>query len=115
MSLNHDFSKEELLKTYRSMAESDASMQRCVVSGVRYPKDNLQRHHPCGRSGTNLLRYVYIRADHHRFAHDHPKWATEHGLLWPRRNTRSITDAEWEELKIKMKETLNPWLREELD
>jgi hypothetical protein len=96
--------KEELKKQYYGMIDVDSLPQQCVSCGEMLYHRMFDRHHPAGRHGANILRYVMICRDCHNAAHNNPKEATRRGLLWPGRNTRDITDEEWKALLLKIKE-----------
>ena len=96
--------KHELKKQFDDQRSVDNIAQECAGCGVRMYYREMDRHHPAGKHGTNILRYVYLCRQCHREAHDQPKVATRRGLLWPSRNTRDITDAEWADLLAKIKE-----------
>lgn len=96
--------KTDLKKKYEESRSLDAVLQPCLSCGQMLYHRMMDRHHPAGRHGTNILRYIYLCRDCHRMAHHDPKAATRRGLLWPGRNTRDITDGEWTALLEKIKE-----------
>lgn len=73
-------------EAYEAMKADDAQTQRCRVCGVSGSKDYLDRHHPRGRSGENILIYFYVhRIPCHKHIHDNPKWAEANNFLEPNR------------------------------
>jgi hypothetical protein len=96
--------KADLKKEFDDQRKVDAVLQECVGCGQNLYYRMMDRHHPAGKHGTNILRYVYLCRDCHREVHHDPKVATRRGLLWPGRNTRDITDPEWIILLSKIKE-----------
>lgn len=96
--------RKELVQEYEDQRSSDTVLQKCVSCGQVMNYKAMHRHHPAGRHGTNILRYIYICPHCHDECHNNPKEATERGLLWPGRNTRDITDGEWADLLIKINE-----------
>lgn len=97
-------SRKDLVDEYNRMRGDDSPIQTCASCGVAMYRNSMDRHHPAGKSGTNILRYVYLCRPCHREAHHDPARANERGLLWPRRNTHNITFAQWVELLDQMKE-----------
>ena len=52
----------------------------------------MERHHVAGRRKTAYLFYVLVHHHcHHLVIHANGKWAEEHGLLWPGRNSKVFT------------------------
>lgn len=73
--------KQVWLKRYRDQKESDPLQQTCRVCGVYGRKTEMDAHHTHGRSGENILRYIYVHRECHDWIHGHPKQARERGLL----------------------------------
>jgi hypothetical protein len=95
--------KKELIAQYNAMRAEDYPSQECMSCGQVMSRTMMDRHHPAGRFGTNILKYIYLCRECHSEAHDDPMFATERGLMWPGRNTREITDQQWIELLEKMR------------
>jgi hypothetical protein len=85
---------EEKLDRYHWMCYTDTETQSCFMCGLVSHKDILQRHHPKGRGGDNILYYKYVCADAttctvrnpqrrggHDGIHSNPNWAREKGYL----------------------------------
>lgn len=66
---------------YDAEREADADTQECAVCSIAGSKRSMDRHHPRGRHGDNLLSYVYVHRLCHKLIHDNPKWAEGKGLL----------------------------------
>ena len=89
---------------FEAKRNTDAILQECAGCGELLYYRQMDRHHPAGKHGTNILKYVYLCRTCHREVHDDPKVATRRGLLWTKRNIRDITDIEWTDLLAKIKE-----------
>ncbi len=70
-----------LQERYEAMKEEDEVLQRCPYCHQLGSKNDMDRHHPRGRHGENLLKYFYAHRLCHGAIHDNPKEATERGLL----------------------------------
>lgn len=100
MSLNHpEGSKAELLAKYKSLKEASPTWSRCPVCCCMDTKNLMEPHHPCGRSGTNILLFVWLHPACHRAVHDDPAQASRSGMLWPGRNRKMCSPEEWEALQ----------------
>ena len=96
--------KQELRKQYEAARWGEPFCQECASCGGPSNTSQMDRHHPAGRHGTNILRYIYLCRACHTECHADPKEATRRGLLWPGRNTHDITDKEWRELLATIKQ-----------
>lgn len=66
------FSRSPLCECCRVLVELG------LQSGMRLATEP---HHPQGRIGKNIHKFIPVCSDCHRRIHDNPKWAEENGLL----------------------------------
>lgn len=96
--------RKEIVERYEAQRNVDGILQDCMACGQRLYHRTMHRHHPAGRHGSNVLKYIYLCPQCHDECHQEPKVATRRGLLWPGRNVKEITDEEWADLLLKIKE-----------
>ena len=78
---------DDLEKEYRDSKDAAHPVQRCACCKQLGAKKGMHPHHPKGRHGRNLLRYIWVHVPCHRWIHANPRLATARGLLEPGRHT----------------------------
>lgn len=73
--------KAELEAEYKRLKKEDADLQKCKVCGITGSKRHMDPHHPWGRSGLNMLRFMWVHRHCHNLTHDKPAAARKRGLL----------------------------------
>ena len=76
----------------KAKALADAILP-CAHCKTRYPTRFMDAHHPAGRHGENLLRFIWLCRSCHNAAHHDPKWAESEGLLMSR--AAELSDEDW--------------------
>ena len=95
-------SRKALLTAYKATYDEIPTTMRCAACGAHLNRDEAERHHPAGRRKAAFLFTIMVhRACHERIHHD-PQWANDCALLWPGRNSKTLTQAAAETLVMKM-------------
>jgi hypothetical protein len=68
---------------YKKSKQAAPPLVRCAACGRLFSKNSMEPHHPHGRRGKMLLKYVWVEPPCHRYIHDNPQWAKDNGLLYP--------------------------------
>ena len=79
--------QKALRDQYREQKKKDPHQQTCQCCNQRGFKKEMEPHHPKGRHGVNILIYIWVHPQCHRWIHNNPKEAQEKGLLISGRNT----------------------------
>jgi len=81
--------KQSWREKYYAKTAEDKTIQHCANCGLSGNKNGpwLERHHYRGRSGENIVHYVYICGARcgcaiHKQIHARGTWAREEGWLW---------------------------------
>ena len=86
--------RKELEARYKAHKATLPKVCQCPFNGRWYEREDMEHHHPAGRRPSTMLFVVPVSPSGHRRIHQNPKWAEEHGLLWPGRNSRRFTYAD---------------------
>lgn len=74
--------KQKSLSAYAAKKASDDEIQICEVCRIEGTKYTLDCHHTHGRSGENMLKYVYVCRECHNWIHGNPNEAKKQGYLF---------------------------------
>ena len=96
-------SRKALSVAYRAGYEAIPACCQCPRCGLSLPKNQLERHHPAGRRKAAFLFTVQTCSPCHQWTHAHPKDAEAVGLLWPGRNSKTLTLAAATELVVRQR------------
>ena len=96
-------SRKALSVAYRACYEAIPACCQCPRCGLSLPKNQLERHHPAGRRKAAFLFTVQTCSPCHQWTHAHPKDAEAVGLLWPGRNSKTLTLAAATELVVRQR------------
>lgn len=84
-------SKKTWVDLYQ-MRKSEAPLElECADCTAPWMKWNMEAHHPAGRMGVNILRFVWLCPPCHRAIHHKSKWARQTGRLLPEFEGRKST------------------------
>ena len=65
-------------------SKADAPLEmECADCGTPWMKWRMEPHHPAGRIGANIMRFVWLCRPCHLMIHHKSKWARETGRLLP--------------------------------
>lgn len=73
--------KKSFLDKYIEQKENDQEDQVCKLCNKNVKKSECEPHHTHGRVGENLLKYIWIHPECHKWIHENSKKARELGLL----------------------------------
>ena len=74
--------RQSWLELYKRQKDGDHIFQMCPVCAVKGRKEEMDAHHTHGRSGENILRYIWVHRVCHDWIHGNPNKARERGFLF---------------------------------
>jgi|JI10StandDraft_1071094.scaffolds.fasta_scaffold00354_40 hypothetical protein len=73
--------REKIKAEYKRLKDAAPILVRCHVCGVQAPKKYMDPHHPWGRHGDLLLKFVWVHRSCHDATHADPAAAKRAGLM----------------------------------
>jgi len=83
--------RKALEALYQQLWHLVPDMVRDPVTGVLWPREAMERHHPAGRRKAAFLYTIMVTQETHQRIHANGEWAESVGLLWPGRNSKVFT------------------------